>query len=113
MDSLVTFVPLLLIAVVFYAFIIRPGKARQQRAREVLDQMQPGDQVMTTAGLFATVVAVHDDRVELEPSPGQRQTYLKRAIAEVIKPDDVIELDAAEPTRARTPGDPSDTETAG
>jgi hypothetical protein len=42
---------------------------------------------MTGAGLFGTVVSIHDERVELEVAPGVTNWYLRRAIVQVF-PDE-------------------------
>jgi preprotein translocase subunit YajC len=78
------FVPILLIIGVFYLFIIRPQRRRMAAMRETVSAVEPGRQVMTTAGLLATVTAVADDEVELEIAPGVRTRWAKAAIARVL-----------------------------
>ncbi len=79
-------ITLALIGVVFYLFLIAPARRRQRQAAEMKSQLEPGVEVMTTAGLFATVRAVTDDAVELEVAPGVVSRYAKGAIARVVTP---------------------------
>ncbi|HYZ55679.1 MAG TPA: preprotein translocase subunit YajC [Streptosporangiaceae bacterium] len=78
---------LILIVVVFIGFyflLIRPQRNRQRKVQEQQNQVGPGQRVRTTAGMYATVVAVDGDDVVLEVAPGVEVRYLKRAIMEVL-----------------------------
>lgn len=86
MGDLASFLPLLLILLVFWLLIIRPTRARQRAAVALQGQLAPGQLVVTTAGLHATVAAVEDDVVLLETSPGVTSRWAKAAIARVVQP---------------------------
>ena len=78
---------LILIVVVFIGFyflLIRPQRNRQRKVMEQQNQVTPGQRVRTTAGMYATVVAVDGDDVVLEVAPGIEVRYVKRAIMEVL-----------------------------
>lgn len=79
-----TLLPLLLLAVLFWALILRPAQKRQREQASVMAALLPGARVMTTAGLFATVREVRDDQVDLEVAPGVVVTYVRQAVAKVI-----------------------------
>lgn len=60
---------------------------KQQQAQSAFrDNLQPGQQVMTGSGLYATVVEVIDDTVVLEASPGVHTRWFKPAIAKLVEP---------------------------
>ena len=82
--DLVTILPLLLIGVVFYLLVLRPQKARQKAQAAMIAAVAPGSSVMTTAGVFGTVVASNADEVSLEIAPGVVIRMLPAAIAKVI-----------------------------
>jgi len=86
--DLVSLLPLILIVLVFYLLIIRPARNRQRQALALQGALRPGLEVMTTAGLIATVSAVKDDEVVLEVAPGVLCRYAKPAVARVITPPD-------------------------
>lgn len=78
---------LILIVVVFIGFyflLIRPQRNRQRKVMEQQNTVTPGARVRTTAGMYATVVAVDGDDVVLEIAPGVEARYLKRSIMEVL-----------------------------
>lgn len=87
-NPLVTLLPIIVIGLVFYFLLFRPQRRRQQQAAQMQRQVQPGQRVMTTAGMFATVVAVEDNEVVLEVAPGVEARFVKQAIGQVV-PDDV------------------------
>jgi preprotein translocase subunit YajC len=86
-NPLVTLLPVILIGVVFYFLLFRPQRRRQQQQQQMQRQIEPGQRVMTTAGMLADVVAVEDDAVVLEIAPGVEVRFVKAAIGQVI-PDD-------------------------
>ena len=78
---------LVVLVVLFYFVMIRPQSRKRRAVMEQQRQVQPGQRVRTTAGMYATVVAVQDDDVILELAPGIEARFIKRAIMEVL-PDD-------------------------
>ena len=84
MDSLITFLPIILIIGVFYLLVMRPQQKKRKALQEKLSTVRPGDKIMTTAGVFGTVASVGDDKFDLEIAPGVRVTMLKAAIAQIV-----------------------------
>ena len=88
MESLILFLPFLLIMGGFMYFASRRQKRAMQATIDLHDSLQPGDRVHTTSGLEATVVAITDDTIDLEISPGVVTTWMKLAVRDRILPDD-------------------------
>jgi preprotein translocase subunit YajC len=88
MGQLGSILPLILLVVVFYFLLIRPQRKRQQEALKMQNSLAPGARVMTTTGLFATVVAVDNEDVILEVAPGVETRWVKAAIGRVVQPGD-------------------------
>lgn len=76
----------LLVIVAVFGVMITAQRRRQRAAMQVQHEIAPGSRIMTTAGLFATVVSVSDTEVELEVAPGVVSTYARAAIARVVTP---------------------------
>jgi preprotein translocase subunit YajC len=91
-NPLVTLLPIIVIGLVFYFLLFRPQRRRQQQQAQMQRQIEPGQRVMTTAGMFATVVALEDDAVVLEVAPGVEVRCVKQAIGQVL-PDDLDDDD--------------------
>jgi preprotein translocase subunit YajC len=76
------------IAGVFYVFFIRPRSQAVRRQRDTLMELVAGDEVLTAAGIFGTVLDVEPDRVTLETAPGTRITVVRSTIArKIVEPD--------------------------
>lgn len=81
-----TLIFIVIIIAVVYLLLIRPQQRRKQQAQQKQDNVRPGARVRTTAGMYATVVAVDGDDVVLEVAPGIECRYMKRAIMDVVSP---------------------------
>jgi preprotein translocase subunit YajC len=88
MDSLVLFLPFVLIMGGFMYFASRRQKRAMQATIDLHESLRPGDRVHTTSGLQATIVAITDDTVDLEIAPGVVTTWMKLAIRDRILPDE-------------------------
>ncbi|TDD00460.1 preprotein translocase subunit YajC [Nonomuraea deserti] len=95
MGQLGSILPLILLVVVFYFLLIRPQRKRQQEAVRMQNSLSPGARVMTTTGLFGTVVAVDNEDVVLEVAPGVETRWVKAAIGRVVTPGDAPAGDEA------------------
>jgi len=67
-----TFLPLILIVVVFYFFIIRPQMKRQKELKNFRTSLAKGDKVITTGGIYGKINDVKDDSLIIEISEGVR-----------------------------------------
>lgn len=79
---------LIAIGALFYFMLVAPQRRKQRAQQQLTSNLVPGVEVMTTAGLFATVHAVTDDEVQLEVAPGIIQRYAKGAVLRVVTPPD-------------------------
>jgi preprotein translocase subunit YajC len=83
--DLVSFLPLILIFVVFYFLLIRPQQKKLKEHRSMLDALRRGDRVVTGGGIVGTVVKVgNDDEVMIEIAEGVRVRVLKPTITTVL-----------------------------
>ena len=63
------FVPLILIFVIFYFFLIRPQQKKAKEHKNMVKAIKRGDKIITSGGIFATVERVMDnDKVEVSIS---------------------------------------------
>lgn len=65
-NPLMSFLPLLLIVVVFYFFMIRPQMKRQKETRKFRESLSKGDKVVTTGGIYGKIVEVKETTIVLE-----------------------------------------------
>src|SRR5579872_3696532 len=87
--SITGLAPFILIIVVFYLFMIQPGRKRQKAWQEMLSKLKPGDRVTTTGGLRGKVISVREDIVRLGVDPENTKLEVaKSAIATVTTTDE-------------------------
>ncbi|WP_319432650.1 preprotein translocase subunit YajC [Mycobacterium sp. RTGN5] len=86
MDLLV-FLPLIVIMGAFMYFASRRQRKAMQATIDLHESLAVGDEVTTTSGLHATIIAITDDTVDLEIAPGVVTTWLKLAVRERVEAD--------------------------
>lgn len=95
-DYLVTFVPFILIFVVFYFILIRPQRKKDKQVKEMLNNLKAGDRICTIGGIYGTIVGIKDDTVTL--SVGRDNTNMViarwgiRSVEEVTIENDAQDL---------------------
>ena len=81
----VTFIPLLLIFVLFYFLIIVPQRKRQRAIDAMLDSLKSGDKVVTNGGIYGTIVSIRDDKrtvqLKISENPVIRVEVARTAIS--------------------------------
>ncbi len=82
------FVLILLVLFLVWLFLVRPQRRRRQAQEAMIDNLRPGDEVLTAGGFYAHVVRVLDDEVTVELAPGTEARLAKRAIAAVLPADE-------------------------
>lgn len=70
--SIMTFLPLILIMVVFYFFMIRPQMKKQKELTKFRSALQKGDKVVTTGGIYGKITEIKDNVLQLEVAPDVR-----------------------------------------
>ena|SRR5215831_18874226 len=84
-SSLLTFIPLLLIFVLFYFLIIVPQRKRQRAIDAMLDSLKSGDKVVTNGGIYGTIVSIRDDKrtvqLKISENPVIRVEVARTAIS--------------------------------
>lgn len=88
-NALVTFLPLLLVFVVFYFFMIRPQMKKQKEMTNYRNSLKKGDKVITTGGIYGKIWEVKDNHVMLEVGGDLRLKVDKSALIKDPSTDSV------------------------
>ncbi len=56
-----TFLPMVLIVVVFWLFLIRPQRKKDKKIKEMLAALKVGDRVCTIGGIYGTITNIRDE----------------------------------------------------
>ena len=66
MDIISQLLPLIILFAVFYFIIIRPQQQQTKRHKEMIDNLQKGDKIITAGGLYAEVVKAEDEFLKIK-----------------------------------------------
>lgn len=75
-----SFVFLLLIILVFYFFMIRPQMKRQKDLKNYRENLNKGDKIVTTGGIYGKILDIKDQTVTVEIAENVRIKIDKNAI---------------------------------
>jgi preprotein translocase subunit YajC len=79
-----SFVPLILLVVVFYFALIRPQQKKAKQHAELLKGVRPGDKILTTGGILGVVITVKEKSVSIRSADAKLE-ITKSAIAEITE----------------------------
>jgi preprotein translocase subunit YajC len=91
--------PLIVLAITFvllWLLFILPQQRRVRAHQALVDSVQPGDQVILSAGIFGRIVDIGPEEMTLEVAPGVVLRVARQAVLRRV--EDATDLDAAEPT---------------
>jgi preprotein translocase subunit YajC len=78
---LTAIIPFVLVFVIFYLLIIMPSRKKQKKHQEMVEQLKPGDKIITTGGIHGSVMGVHSDKIEVKIAANVKVDVTKNAIA--------------------------------
>jgi preprotein translocase subunit YajC len=84
-NLLITLLPFVLIFGIFYFLVIRPQSKRQREVAKMLDSLKQGDRVLTSGGLFGTVIGVKENVAVLKIADQVKVEVAKSAITTVVE----------------------------
>lgn len=73
--------PLVLIMVIFYFLMIMPAQRRQKKVTEMLKNLKNGDKVITSGGIYGTIVGLEDDAIQLRIAEQVKVKVSRSAVA--------------------------------
>ena len=85
--GLTSFLPLILIFVIFYFLLIRPQKQKQKKLQLLVEAMKVGDKVITAGGIHGLVTSVKKQSVSVKVDNNVKIEFEKGSIATVISKD--------------------------
>ena len=78
--GMLSFLPIILMFVVLYLFMIRPQMKRAKETKQMIDALQKGDEVITAGGVVGRITKISDAYVSLEIAPNTEIAVQKSAV---------------------------------
>ena len=89
-QGIAQFIPLILIFVIFYFFLIRPQQKRVKDHKEMVSALKRGDEVITSGGIIGVVDRVmEDDRIEVTIGENTQVQVIRSTITSLLKKEEV------------------------
>ena len=85
-NAFTSFLPLIVIFVLFYFLLIRPQQQRAKEHKKMVDELAEGQEVVTAGGVLGKVASVNNDWITLEVSDGVSLKVQRGTISVVVPP---------------------------
>jgi len=83
--ALLQYLPLILMFAAMYFLMIAPQRKKQKAHEKMMSELEAGDEVITTGGIYGTITSVKDDRFVVRVSDGQKLEISKGFIHARVK----------------------------
>jgi preprotein translocase subunit YajC len=89
-QGIAQFIPLILIFVIFYFFLIRPQQKRVKDHKVMVESLKRGDEVITSGGIIGKVDRVmEDDRIEVIIGDNVKVQIIRSTITSQLKKEEI------------------------
>jgi len=89
-QGIAQFIPLILIFVIFYFFLIRPQQKRVKDHKAMVQSLKRGDEIITSGGIIGTIDRVmEDDRIEVIIGENVKVQIIRSTITSLLKKEEV------------------------
>ena len=98
MQFVLLFVPLF---VIWYFLVIMPQQRQRKKTQEMLASLKTGDRVLTSGGMFGTIVGFREEVVQLQVAPQLKIDIARSAISNLLPAGDTAQASAGSETGKR------------
>ena len=89
-QGIAQFIPLILIFIIFYFFLIRPQQKRVKDHKAMVESLKRGDEVITSVGIIGIVDRVmEDDRIEVTIGENTKVQIIRSTITSLLKKEEI------------------------
>ena len=91
--SIAQFIPLILIFIIFYFFLIRPQQKRAKEHKKMVEELKRGDKIITRGGIIGTVERIIDnEKLEVEISDSVKVEILRSDAGVLSKVNNKVDI---------------------
>jgi preprotein translocase subunit YajC len=72
----------------FWLFIVRPQRRQTAEQRELLESLEPGDEIVSAGGLYGVIREIDGDELRVEIADGLVVRMARGAVAGFVEPDE-------------------------
>ncbi len=85
LGQLGSFIPLILLFVIFYFLLIRPQQRQQKQRREMIGSLKKGDRVVTIGGIHGVIKEIDDKVISLRVADNLNLKFTRAAVDRVVQ----------------------------
>ena len=79
--------PFVFILGIFYLIVFLPARRRQKKLQEMIDNLKAGDKVITSGGIYGTIVGFKDDRIQLRVAENVKIELSRNSVTALQSPE--------------------------
>jgi len=79
---------LLIIIGIFYLIVFLPARRRQKKLQEMIDNLKAGDKIITSGGIYGTIVGFKDDRIQLRVAENVKIELSRSSVTALQRPEE-------------------------
>jgi len=83
-SSWISFIPIVLMILIFYFLLIRPQQKREKERKKMIDELQVGNRVLTSAGIYGVITNMKDDIVVIKIADGAKVEFAKSSVQQKV-----------------------------
>lgn len=76
--------PMVMIFVIFYFFLIRPQVKKQKEVEQMISDLKKGDQVVAAGGICGVITKIEDNLISLEIAENTKIKVTKSSVTELL-----------------------------
>ena len=84
-NPIMSFIPMIVVIGILYFLIIRPQQQQSKEHKKMVDNLKPGDRVITQGGIHGVVAAIKADIVQVKIAESVRVDVSRSAITQVLQ----------------------------
>ena len=89
-QGIAQFIPLILIFIIFYFFLIRPQQKRVKDHKSMVESLKRGDEIITSGGIIGVIdKTMEDDRIIVDIGEGVKVQVIRSTITSLLKKEEV------------------------
>ena len=89
-QGLTQFIPLILIFIIFYFFLIRPQQKRVKDHKAMVESLKRGDEVITSGGIIGIVErGMEDDRIEGVIGENTKVQIIRSTVTSLLQKEEI------------------------
>jgi preprotein translocase subunit YajC len=86
--GIIAFLPLIFILAIFYLIVFLPARRRQKKLQDMIESLKAGDKVVTTGGIYGTIVGFRGDRIQLRIAENVKIELSRNAVTALQSPEE-------------------------